>query len=41
MKMPNTKYDGSYIKGDLGGTKVSNSSSRKILRKHDRRSWFC
>ena len=29
MKMPNTKYDGSYIKGDLGGTKVSNSSSRK------------
>ena len=25
--MPSTKYDGSYIKGNLGGTKVSNPSS--------------
>ena len=29
MKMPNTKYTGSYIKGNLGGTKVSNPSSVK------------
>ena len=27
MKMPNTKYTGSFIKGDLGGVKVSNPSS--------------
>ena len=35
MKMPSTKYDGSYIKGNLGGTKVSNPSSSKILRQND------
>ena len=31
--MPNTKYDGSYIKGNLGGTKVSNPSSVKYYGK--------
>ena len=33
MKMPNTKYDGSYIKGKLGGTKVSNPSLKKYYGK--------
>ena len=31
--MPNTKYDGSYIKGNLGGTKVSNPSLKKYYGK--------
>ena len=31
--MPNTKYTGSYIKGDLGGTKVSNPSLKKYYGK--------
>ena len=33
MKMPNTKYTGSYIKGNLGGTKVSNPSLKKYYGK--------
>ena len=33
MRMPNTQYDGSYIKGNLGGTKVSNPSSVKYYGK--------
>ena len=33
MKMPNTKYTGSYIKGNLGGTKVSNQSLKKYYGK--------
>ena len=31
--MPNTKYTGSYIKGNLGGTKVSNPSLKKYYGK--------
>ena len=31
MKMPSTKYDGSYIKGNLGGMKVKEVDGKIVV----------